>query len=228
MEEQLLQLSHQKVQLSEKLRKWIGISVNDSLNLTLQYPEKEPSAITTVNQEVVSYSLMVQKAQAMKDKADQMVLVEKDRYLPDFTAQVEFWDNAGMDNQYGAQLAMSIPWFNGKNDASIKEAEAMSRSRDQLRKNSINAISQLLTTMLSDLKTTQAKIKLYETDILKNAELSLSSFQKAFEVDKASFLDYFESKKTLYTLEMQHAKLVNKRHVLHTQINAFFAKGAKK
>ena len=228
LEEQLLQLSHQKVQSTEELKKWLGISVNDSLNLTLQYPEKEAAAITTINQEVVAETLMVQKAQAMKDKADQMVSVEKDRYLPNFMAQVEYWDNAGMDNQYGGQISMSIPWFNGKNDASVKAAEALSSSKDQLRKNSINAISQRLTTMLSDLKTTQAKIQLYETDILKNAELSLSSFQKAFEVDKASFLDYFESEKTLYALEMQHAKLVNKKHVLHAQINAFFAKGEEK
>ena len=228
LEEQLLQLSHQKVKLTEELKKWLGIPSGDALHLTLQYPKKSVPRITAVNQDVVSKSLMVQKTVAMKDKADQMVIIQKDRYLPNFMAQVEVWDNSGMDNQYGGQLAMSIPWFNGKNDASVKEAEAMSLSKDQLRQNRLNDISQRLTTWLSDLKTTQDTLKLYETNILKNAELSLSSFQKAFEVDKASFLDYFESEKTLYALEMRYAKLINKKHVIHAQINALFAKGDEK
>ena len=228
LEEQLLQLTHQKVKLTEELKKWLGQQATDGMNLKLQYPDSDSLAVLTPSPPIVSESLMVQKATAMKDKADQMVAVEKDRYLPNFMAQVEVWDNAGMDNQYGGQLAMSIPWFNGKNDASVKEAKAMSRSKDKLMQDTFNDISRKLTTWASELKTTQETLKLYETEILQNARLSLSSFQKAFEVDKASFLDYFESEKTLYALEMQHAKLVNKKHVLRAQINALFAKGDEK
>lgn len=228
VDEQLLQLSHQKVKLTEEFKKWMGVTANTTLNMTLQYPKDPHLIVTGVSKSTISNALWVKKAQVIEDKADKMVAIEKDRYLPDFVAQIELWDNAGMDNQYAGQLAMSIPWFNGKNHASVKEAEAIKRSKNESKNDVVNTISQRLTTGLSDLTTTLETITLYEETILKNAQLSLSSFQKAFEVDKASFLDYFESENTLYDLEIQHAKLLNKKHVLHAQINALFAKGGAK
>lgn len=228
VDEQLLQLSHQKVKLTEELKKWMGVTSDTTLNVTLKYPEEFHLVVTDASKSTISNALWVKKAQIIEDKADKMVAIEKDRYLPDFVAQIELWDNAGMDNQYAGQLAMSIPWFNGKNHASVKEAEAIKQSKNESKNDVVNTISQRLTTGLSDLKTTLETITLYEETILKNAQLSLSSFQKAFEVDKASFLDYFESENTLYDLEIQHAKLLNKKHVLHAQINALFAKGGAK
>ncbi|MBT6121551.1 TolC family protein [bacterium] len=225
VEEKILQLTHQKVMLVEELKKWLGVSDTDFLSIDFVYPKFMESTISSANAEIVSDTLMVRKAIAVKDRSDQLVLVEKDRYLPDFSAQVDYWDNSGMDNQYGAQLAMTLPWFNSRNSASVNEADSLSEAnRSQVIENQHN-MKRILVTLLSDLKTTQKMVRLYEDEILKNAELSLSSFQNAFEVDKASFLDYFESEKTLFSLEMDYAKLVNRTHIIHAKLNSFFEKG---
>jgi len=227
LEEKIFQLNHQKVMLTEDLKKWLGLSETELLLVDLVYPKQKKSSVPTLNKSVGSKTLMVQKAIAMKAKSDQMVRVEKDRYLPDFSAQVEYWNNSGMDNQYAGQIAMSFPWFNAKNSASVKEAKALSESKNDHLTDVQNSIQSILVTLLSDLETTQETVSLYEDQILKNAELSLSSFQKAFEVDKASFLDYFESEKTLFSLEMDYAKLVNRTHTLQAKINSLFEKGVE-
>jgi outer membrane protein, heavy metal efflux system len=227
LEEKTLQLNHQKVMLTEQLKKWLGISDTDFLSIDLAYPKLIALTISTANTESVSDTLMVRKAIAMKDKSDQVVRVEKDRYLPNFSAQMEYWNNSGMDNQYSGQLAMTFPWFNSMNSASVKEAESLSNSKHSQVIDNQNNIKSILVTLLSDLKTTQETVVLYEDSILKNAELSLSSFQKAFEVDKASFLDYFDSEKTLFLLEMDYARLVNRTHTLQAKIDSLFEKGVE-
>jgi cobalt-zinc-cadmium efflux system outer membrane protein len=227
LEEKIFQLSHQKVMLMEHLKKWLGVVGAESLSIGLAYPTLIDLTISTANTEVVSNALMVRKAMAMKDKSDQRVLVEKDRYLPDFSAQVEYWDTAGMDNQYSGQIAMTFPWFNAKNSASVKEAESLSDAKRSQVIDNRNNTKRLLVTLLSDLQTTQETVLLYDNSILKNATLSLYSFQRAFEVDKASFLDYFDAEKTLFLLEMDYAKLVNRVHVLYAKINSLFEKGVE-
>jgi outer membrane protein, heavy metal efflux system len=228
LEEKIFQLSHQNLMLKEQLKKWLGVSEGNQVSIELRYPKPIKLAISTVNTAIVSDTLAVKRAIAIKNRADHLLQVEKDRYLPDFSAQMEYWNNSGMDNQYAGQIAMTLPWFSSKNGASVKEAELLRGSKSSQIIDIRNLIRSSLVTMLSDLKTTQATVELYEKTILKNAELSLSSFQKAFEVDKASFLDYFESEKTLFSLEMDYAKLVNRKYILQAKIDTLFGKGVEK
>ena len=136
-----------------------------------------------------------------------MVQVEKDRFLPNFSAQIEYWDNAGMDNQYGGQVMMTLPWFNAKNKSSLAEAQKRLESSDYTLQESVNRVHSQLVSLVSDINTTQQKIGLYENQLLRDGRLSMSNFKQSFEVDKASFIDYFEAEETLIQLEMKYAVL---------------------
>jgi outer membrane protein, heavy metal efflux system len=225
LEEMILNLEHQKLLLKQELKKSLGLSGDKMFLLELAYPNKNELLISTPDESVISEALILRREVAMKMKSEQVVLVEKDRYLPDFSAQIEYWNNSGMEDQYSGQFAMTIPWFNNKNEASLRAAEFLSISKSNKLINTRNNIRSLIITLLSDLRTTKETIKLYDAEIIKNAKLSLSSFQKAFEVDRAFFLEYFESEKILFSIEMDYAKLVNRKYILKAKINSLFEKG---
>ncbi|MBT5953344.1 TolC family protein [bacterium] len=227
IEEKLLNLAHQEVKITEELKKWLGGLDNDLISIAFVYPKPIETTFSAAMPSVIFKTLMVQKAITIKNRADQILRVENDRYLPNFSAQVESWNNSGMEHQYSGQIAMTVPWFNEKNSSTIKEATSLKNAKGNQLVDTQNNVKRLLVTLLSDLKTTKETIKLYDEIILKNAALSLSSFQKAFEVDKASFLDYFESEKTLFSLEMDYAKLVNRTYILQAKITSLFKKGVE-
>ncbi|MFT5170812.1 MAG: cobalt-zinc-cadmium efflux system outer membrane protein [Candidatus Marinamargulisbacteria bacterium] len=227
IDEKILQLKHTKVLLTQELRRAIGISPEDKMDLVLDYPALLTFPSGDQIGRLVSETLAVRHAKAMQKSSAGAVNVEKDRFLPDFSAQLEYWDNSGMANQMGGQVAMTVPWLNTKNAASLKSSEAVRDAGSQNVLGQKNKTRSVLLTLISELETVDATMQLYESHLLKDAMLSLSSFQHAFEVDKASFLDYFEAEKTLFSLDLDFANLQSRSHALRAKLNAQFEKGGR-
>lgn len=225
LDEQLLNLKHREVQLDATFSQLLGIAPSENMAVSLNYTAEIESITSTPNQDWVNTTLHVRKASIAKDVSDHKKRIEEDRYLPNFSAQVEYWDNSGMDNQYGGQIGMTFPWLNGKNAAATKEAKWMALSSFELRKNSENVNAAQLKSLVSEINTTVKTIQLYEDSLLKNAELSLNSFQKAYEVDQVSFIDYFESEKMLFGIEMDYERLLNRYHTLQSILKSYYEKG---
>lgn len=225
LEEELLSLNHHHTVLMEQLKKMLNISSTTDITLDIKAPPFSDLLLLTPSNDWSLKSLVVQKSEAMKNSKESKVQVEKDRYLPNFSAQMEYWDNAGMDNQYGGQVMMTVPWFNSKNSASLRESEKLFESSQHALQESINGVQSMLVSLVSDINTTSKKIRLYETKLLKDARLSLSNFQKSFEVDKASFIDYFESEQTVFQLEKKHAVLKSNYYIQLSALKWQFEKG---
>lgn len=223
MEEQLLKLTHQRLQLNAMFGQLLGVEKN--VSVSLNYTMAIEPVLSTPDQTWVNTTLQVRRADAMSDVSTQIKRVEDDRYLPNFSAQLEYWDNAGMDNQYGGQIGVTFPWLNGKNAAATKEAEWMALSSIELTKDSENISASKLKSLISDINTTVKSIRLYDKSLLKSAELSLNSFQKAYEVDQVSFIDYFESEKMLFGIEMDYERLLNRYHTLRATLKSYYEKG---
>lgn len=225
LEEELLSLNHDHTVLMEQLKKMLNISSTTELTLDIKAPPFSNTLLLTPSYDWNLKSLVVQKYEAMKNSKKSKVQVEKDRYLPSFSAQMEYWDNSEMDNQYGGQVMMTVPWFNSKNSASLRESEKLFKSSQHALQDSINGIQSMLVSLVSDINTTSKKIQLYETNLLKDARLSLSNFRKSFEVDKASFIDYFEAEQTVFQLEKKYAVLKSHYHIQMSALKWQFEKG---
>lgn len=225
LDEQLFNLQLREVQLNATFSQLLGLSPSENMAVSLNYTAAIEVIISTPNQAWVDTTLHVRRADIAKDLSNQKKRVEEDRYLPNFSAQVEYWDNSGMNNQYGGQIGMTFPWLNGKNAAATKEAKWMALSSIELRKNSENISASQLKSLVSEINTMVKTIQLYENSLLKNAELSLNSFQKAYEVDQVSFIDYFEAEKMLFGIEMDYEKLLNRYHTLRAILNSYYEKG---
>lgn len=211
LEVELLALAHHKTIILETLKQLLQVPT-DVIHIKSTYPEPVESVaqLEPDYDAWVAQTLAMQQTQAMLDVATRKLRVKKDRYLPNFTTQVEYWDNNEMDNQYGAQVMMSVPWITGKNSASVKNAKkqhiASQYSLDEMRAK----VRRDLTTLISEIERTRNTIQIYDRSLLKHARLALSNFQKAFEVNKASFIDYFEAEQTLFQTEKQYAMHKNR------------------
>tara|TARA_A100001015_G_scaffold257743_1_gene300518 strand:+ start:806 stop:2056 length:1251 start_codon:yes stop_codon:yes gene_type:complete len=225
LDEELLSLNHQRIVLVEQLKKMLNVSPTIDITFAIKESTFLKDTLPTPNQNWAHKSLIVQKADAMKTSKQSAVQVEKDRYMPNFSAQVEYWDNSGMDNQYGGQIMMTVPWFNAKNSASLLEAKKQFESSQYSLQDSTNMVRSMLVSLVSDINTTHKKVLLYEQQLLKDAGLSLSNFRKSYEVDKASFIDYFEAEQTLYKLEKKHAVLKNRYYTQLSALKWQFEKG---
>jgi outer membrane protein TolC len=225
LDEELLSLNHQRIVLVEQLKKMLNVSPTIDITFAIKESTFLKDTLPTPNQNWAHKSLIVQKADAMKTSKQSAVQVEKDRYMPNFSAQVEYWDNSGMDNQYGGQIMMTVPWFNAKNSASLLEAKKQFESSQYSLQDSTNMVRSMLVSLVSDINTTHKKVLLYEQQLLKDAGLSLSNFRKSYEVDKASFIDYFEAEQTLYKLEKKHVVLKNRYYTQLSALKWQFEKG---
>lgn len=223
LDEQLLRLQHQKTKLEAEFQQLLGVSEN--VVASLNYTAGIKGISENISSELISETLTQKRAALMQDVSRQKKRIQDDRYLPNFSAQIEYWDNAGMDNQYGGHIGMSIPWFNSRNAASVEEAEQHNLSAIEMELDQHNVNRTQLKTLLSDINTTAKTIQLYRDSLIRNAELGLSSFQKAYEVDSVSFIDYFEAEKMLFGVEMDYAKLLYKYHMLRAKWESYFEKG---
>jgi outer membrane protein, heavy metal efflux system len=225
LEEQLLVLAHQNTLYLEKLAQLMGLESAENITVSLNYTQTVAPISDTLSHRWQDQTLMAQKVHAQSRTLSQKNTIASDLYKPDFTVQFEAWDNPGMKNQSAAQLNMNLPWLFAKNRGLNAQAVWMEKSADVLEKEAVNGSGAQVRTLISDINTTVNIIHLYESSLLKNGSLSFSSFQKAYEVDQVSFVDFFESEKMLYSLEMDYAQLLNKYHNSIAMLESYFEKG---
>lgn len=223
-EERYLFLAHEKTLLLESLKSLLNIS-EGAISFDGSYPGEIELGENPDIENWITKTLVMKQESLRLNIVQHKVDVEKDRLLPDFTARIEYWDNAAIKNQVSGQFMMTFPWFNSKNTSVVKRAKDMELSSLALLKDSKSTVRSLLITLASDIETTSTTLRLYDESILKDARLALSNFQKAFEVGNASFSDYFESEQMLFELEENYAKLKNRYFTQLTTLMWQFEEG---
>jgi outer membrane protein TolC len=208
-EERYLFLAHEKTLLLESLKSLLNIS-EGALSFDGSYPGEIELGENPDIENWVTNTLVMKQESLRLNMIQHKVNVEKDRFLPDFTARIEYWDNVAIKNQVSGQFMMTFPWLNSKNTSVVKRAKDMELSSIELLKDTKSTVRSLLITLVSDIQTTSTTLRMYDESVLKDARLALSNFQKAFEVGNASFSDYVESEQTLFELEENYAKLKNR------------------
>ena len=222
-EEDALRLEHQRLQLMEELKQIVGISSDISLADKIIYPDFQ--ILGTPNETWLSQSLLIQKAETLGDVSDFNVILQTDKGRPSFSAQIEFWNHSGMDNQGASQVMMTVPWLSTKYKEIIDQSKKDAKAEQFKVQDTKTRVMKEFNVMVSELVTISKIITLYESTILEHAHLSLSNFQKAFEGNKASVIDYFEAEQDVFDVEKKLAMLKNKYFIGLSQLKSQFEKG---
>lgn len=212
LDEQYIWLRHQKIKLNEALKQRLSLPFDSIVTVPLNYSLPVKTISTSPTPKWLENALSVKKSKSISEEAKKQLSVEKSRYLPKVSAQLEYWDNSGMEDQTAGQVMMSIPWITGKNLAAVREAKQLKLAKDATNQDVESDVMRQLTSLVSEINATAEILKLYETRLLRDAALSFSNYSQAFEVDKASFIDYFDAEKTLFEIEKDYAVLKNQYH----------------
>jgi cobalt-zinc-cadmium efflux system outer membrane protein len=103
-----------------------------------------------------------------------------------------------------ASLSMTIPLWQGKNKASVREAKLRHLVSQKDKKNTLNALSAQLQMAIYQLQDARRKISLYGDTLLPKANESLKVTESAFRGGSGSFTDLIDAQRVL--LEFALAK----------------------
>ena len=204
------------------LRKPLVARLNATLNRPAKAPLPWPSPMgfepIDVNEETLMASLATSnpelKAMGFEvTKNERAVSLARKSTRPDFALGLSAIDtssavyatppDSGKDPVV-ASLSMTIPLWQGKNKASIREAKLRHLVAQKAKKNAINTLSSLLQMAIFQLQDAQRKIGLYGDTLLPKANESLKVTESAFRAGSGNFTDLVDAQRIL--LEFALAK----------------------
>jgi len=206
----------------EDLRKPLCARLNAALNRPAKAPLPWPGPVVFEPVEVNEETLLAWLAASNPDlkamgfdvtKNERSVRLARKNTRPDFALGLSAIDtgnavygtppDSGKDPVV-ASLSMTIPLWQGKNRASIREAKLRHLVAQKAKKNALNNLSSQLQMAIYQLQDAQRKISLYGDTLLPKANESLKVTESAFRGGSGSFTDLIETQRVL--LEFALAK----------------------
>ncbi len=217
----------------EDLRKPLTARLNAALNRPARAPLPWPGPVmfdpVTVNEDTLMASLATSNAQLKAmgfdvTKNERSVRLARKNARPDFALGLSAIDTGsavyGLPPDSGkdpvvASLSMTIPLWQEKNQASIREAKLRHLVAQKDKKNALNALCVQLQMTLYQLRDAQRKISLYGDTLLPKANESLKVTESAFRGGSGSFADLIDAQRVL--LEFALAKERALAHYVQSQ-----------
>lgn len=206
----------------EDLRKPLTARLNGALNRPARAPLPWPGPMTfesvDVNEESLLASLAMSnpelKAMAFEvSRNERSVRLARKNTRPGFSLGLSAIDTGnavyGTPPDSGkdpivASLSMTIPLWQEKNKASVREAKLMHLMAQKAKKNAINTVSAQLQMAIFQFQDAQRKINLYGDTLLPKANESLKVTESAFRAGSGNFTDLIDAQRIL--LEFALAK----------------------
>jgi outer membrane protein, heavy metal efflux system len=143
----------------------------------------------------------VRTAQAQIEAEREKVQLARREWIPDPSISVQgqrYNDTEHIASEFNTGISFSIPWVNyEKYSAATREAEsslaAAKAELDRVQKESLG----LLRDQLEKIETTHHHAKLFETEILSQAEKTFAASQSAYESGTGSFSDWITAQRLL-------------------------------
>ncbi len=139
-----------------------------------------------------------QAARRMIDRQREAVALAKREQLPNFMAEVSYWDVHDGPNRWMLTGKMTLPWLAaGKYRAKVAaEAAGLRRNQAELearRNDTLFAVRDLLIR----LKTSEALIEVYQKGIIAQAEQALESARIAYTAGRIDFFNLIDAEQRL-------------------------------
>ncbi len=151
-------------------------------------------------------------ARAASVRSHQQQALARKAYMPDFTVSGGYMlmqPSASMRNNYMIEGSMTLPWLNHRrHDAEIAEATAAATEQDTELAELRNAAFGQIGEALIEAQASQKFARLYQDQLLPQAEATLQSSVIAYENDKTDFLDLLDSQMTVIEVDLAWAQSV--------------------
>ena len=157
-------------------------------------------------------------------------------YIPDLMLGVEYMHTrddpgAGMSSMsdsteepYMFMASVNIPLWFGKYRAGIREAEALSRSSEQAKKQKENELLSELKMMLYKFRDAERKVGLFRDTLLPKARESQRVAQQAFTSGKADFMDLIEAERSLLDIDLSYERAQTDQRVILAELEMLAGK----
>ncbi len=199
--------------------------LNSILNRSPEAPvgsiqfETLPQAVMRLND---IYTLAEQHQEEIKiaaeniKKAQAKVNLARAKNLPDFSLGLFYAaigepdvpeppDESGRD-VLGVQAGITIPLWYGKNKSRVNLAHAERRKARAAREKRINATRTRVRTLFFRLENAERIIKLYQQDLIPQANAAVQLSETFFKEGESSFTDFIETQSVLYNFQLALAR----------------------
>lgn len=198
----------------------------------IQPPLSEKELIAIIR----TSSPMLKMLDAERAMNQTSLALAKKGYIPDLMLGVEYMHTrddpgAGMSSMsdsteepYMFMASVNIPLWFGKYRAGIREAEALSRSSEQAKKQKENELLSELKMMLYKFRDAERKVGLFRDTLLPKARESLRVAQQAFTSGKADFMDLIEAERSLLDIDLSYERAQTDQRVILAELEMLAGK----
>jgi cobalt-zinc-cadmium efflux system outer membrane protein len=115
-------------------------------------------------------------------------------YRPDFMVSAGYMTTPGMDDEWRAEIGLTLPvWKGRKQDAAAGEAARRRAASEQMLENERNRVSMTVEEQFAELTSDRQIVGLYRDEILPLAELAYSSARASYRTGQVTFILLLES-----------------------------------
>ncbi|RMH74274.1 MAG: TolC family protein [Gemmatimonadetes bacterium] len=195
-----------------------------TLNQLLHRPVETPLEHTTVPSEsprvpnyltpkLIATQPLLVAAQLQIKKSDVDIHLAELQAKPDFTLMGGYTRMNGMDDAWMGRFSMTLPflpWANGDVPARIRSAHQKKAQRDAELQVIQDRLAAEFNATLAELNALQEQIEIYRTEILPQAEQTVSAALAAYQTDLVDFLTLISAEQALREHQLQYVTRLSK------------------
>jgi outer membrane protein TolC len=162
------------------------------------------------------------------EKAEAAVALARRNFRPDFSVGLDYvftGEASGSVEDSGKDpimlgFSMSLPLGRSKYRAAEREAEAMRLASARSLEDRENELASLLQMALFRYRDAGRKVELYRGALIPKARQALETVRRAFEADRASFLDLIDAQRALLEFELSEKRALADRAISLSEMKA--------
>lgn len=163
--------------------------------------------LTTSSDEILklalAHSKQIQANSALVQEADKRKALAGWNFMPDFAVTYKkAWSSAPVDN-YAFGVEISIPlWFLVKQSSEYSFASSRAIEAEKTLEKIKLDVNQDIRSLSSKVIAYRKLLKIYETGLIPQAASTLSSSRIAYQAGRINFLEFLDSERSLYSVQV--------------------------
>lgn len=202
----LLVLEQEKTRLKAQINKLLNRPPESPLGRPEEVSYRPfPVTLEELKQQALDERPEIKAAAFMIEKNEKAKTLARKNYLPDFMAELSYWDVHTGPNRWMMVGKINLPWvFKAKYDARIRQAEAEEAKARADYQAVHNQTLFELKDLFSKVKTTEQLILVYQNGVLPQAEQALEAARIGYQAGRVDFLNLIDSERTLRDFQLEY------------------------
>jgi len=139
------------------------------------------------------------------EQNDETIALAKTAFLPDFMAEVSYWDVHGGENRWMTSFRINLPWLNkATHEARIREAVAERRRAESSYRAAVNETRFQVQSLYIAFEASRRLARLYEDGLLPLAEQAQEAALIGYATRKNDFLTLIDTQKRLREMRLAY------------------------